>query len=97
MSRQINTDGALETSPNFATTHNAIAQLSAIDDYTPQELRRLITAYQANNQIHWILEDEDVKQLAHKLVTIAYQNELMDEVLPIEGMLRLGSVAQIKI
>ncbi len=77
----------LETSGNFATTHNALARLSTIDDYTPQELRRLITAYESNNQINSIIGDEDVIAFAQKLVTMAYGNQLIDEVYLIEEML----------
>lgn len=73
----------LETSPNFATTHNALSQLNRIDDYTPQELHRLITAYTSNNQIHWIIGDTDVKAFAHKLVEMAIANDLIDKVIPI--------------
>jgi predicted nucleic acid-binding protein len=77
----------LETSPNFATTHNTIAKLSKFDDYTQKEIQRLISAYITNNQINWILGDEDVKAFAHKIVTLAYENNLSDEAFPIEEML----------
>jgi predicted nucleic acid-binding protein len=76
-----------ETSPNFATTHNAIEKLIDIDDYTPKEIQRLISAYITNNQINWILGDEDVKAFAHKVVTMAYENNLIDDAFPIEEML----------
>lgn len=77
----------LEHSSNFATTHNAIAHLSKFDDFTPIDIQRIINAYLTNNQIHWILGDDDVKEFAHKLVTLAYSNELVPDVLPIEEML----------
>lgn len=77
----------LETSPNFATTHNAIATLATIDDYTPDELIRLVTAYLSNPQIHWILGDRDVGEFAYKLVTMAYEIDLISEVYPLEEML----------
>lgn len=77
----------LEQSPNFATTHNAVANLCLFDDYTSLELERLITAYRTNSQINWIIGDEDVKEFAHKLVTMAYANGLVDEVYPLEEML----------
>jgi predicted nucleic acid-binding protein len=78
----------LETSPNFATTHNAIKKLIGIDDYTPAELQRIINAYITNSQIHWIIGDEDVKAFAHKIVTLAYANGLIDEVFPLGEMLK---------
>jgi predicted nucleic acid-binding protein len=77
----------LEQASNFATTHNAIARLSQFDDFTPAELQRMAEAYKSNNQINWILGDDDVKEFAHKLVTMAYLNELIDAVFPIEEML----------
>lgn len=77
----------LEHSSNFAATHNAIAHLSQFDDFTSAELQRIIEAYQSNNQITWILADDDVKEFAHKLVTMAYSNDLIDAVFPIEEML----------
>jgi predicted nucleic acid-binding protein len=77
----------LEKSSNFATTHNAVARLTQFDDFTAAELQRIINAYQSNNQINWILGDDDVKEFAHKLVTIAYSSDLVDAVFPIEEML----------
>ncbi|MFO0923524.1 MAG: PIN domain-containing protein [Pirellulales bacterium] len=77
----------LEQSSNFATTHNAIARLTQFDDFTAAELLRIIEAYKSNNQINWILADDDVKEFAHKLVTMAFSNDLNDAVFPIEVML----------
>lgn len=77
----------LEQSANFATTHNAIARLIQFDDFTSSELCRIIEAYKSNNQIHWILGDDDVKEFAQKLVTMAYSNQLIDEVFPVEQKL----------
>lgn len=78
----------LERSPNFATTHNAIKDLIGIDDYTPTELQKIINAYLSNNQINWIIGDDDVKAFADKIVTLAYANGLINEVLPLEFMLK---------
>ncbi len=77
----------LETSPNFATTHNAIERLMRLDDYSREEVLRLINAYQTNNQINWILGDDDVKQFAHKIVMLAFACNLDDKAFPIEEML----------
>ena len=77
----------LENSPNFATTHNAIERLMTFDDYSREEVLRLISAYQTNNQINWILGDDDVKQFAHKIVTLAHARSLNDKASPIEKML----------
>ena len=77
----------LETSANFATTHNAIERLMTFDDYSREEVLRLINAYETNNQINWIFGDEDVKQFAHKIVTLAHARSLKDEVSPIQRIL----------
>ena len=77
----------LENSPNFATTHNAIERLMTFDDYSREEVLRLISAYQTNNQINWILGDDDVKQFAHKIVTLAHARSLNDKASPIEKLL----------
>lgn len=65
-----------EKSPNFATTHNAIKQLSRFDDFSKDELTRLINAFSTNAQISWILGDADVKEFADKVVRLAFANGL---------------------
>lgn len=77
----------LERSPNFQTTHNAIDRLLTFDDYTVDELKRLINAYKSNNQVYWILGDEDVEQLGRKIVTLAHSRGLKEEVADLEQLL----------
>lgn len=77
----------LDKSPNFATTHNAIKKLASHDDFSRDEILRLVSAYISNEQIHWILGDEDVHSFAMKLVSLAYAVDLIDEVQPLELML----------
>jgi hypothetical protein len=77
----------LEQSSNFATTHNVIAQLSQIDDFTDDELRRMLEACISNSQILWIIGDADVREFAGKLVKMARANGLEAEAGPIEDML----------
>jgi len=66
---------ALEQSSSFTATHRAIRNLSKFDDLTQQEVVRLLTAYVANSQIHWILGDDDVGAFAKKLVGLAKSAE----------------------
>lgn len=61
----------LERTFSFATTHQAIRALSKFDDFKDTELIRLLTAFDDNNQIAWILDDEDVKAFAKKLVALS--------------------------
>lgn len=77
----------LDKSPNFATTHNAIKKLASHDDFSRDEILRLVSAYISNEQIHWILGDEDVHSFAMKLVSLAYAVDLIEEVQPLELML----------
>lgn len=77
----------LESSPNFATTHNAVKKLEPLDDFKKEEISRMLTAYVSNSQISWIIGDDDVRQFAHKLITHAYNANLIDEVHPLEEIL----------
>lgn len=77
----------LDKSQNFLTTHNAIKKLASHDDFSRDEILRLVSAYISNKQIHWILGDEDVYSFAMKLVSLAYAVDLIDEVQPLELML----------
>jgi len=58
--------GKIETlvlSPNFATTHSIIAELTPYQNYfSEEEVERLLGIAYINNQIGWILGDDDVKQ-----------------------------------
>ena len=65
-----------EHSPNFATTHKTIEQLSQFDDFSKEEIARLITAFLFNAQIAWILGDADVKEFARKVVDLGMANGL---------------------
>lgn len=61
----------LENSSNFATTHKAVAALSKYDDFKDAEINRVVDAYLENNQVAWILGDEDVKAFGKKVVALA--------------------------
>lgn len=61
----------LEASNTFASTHAAIAALNKYDDFKNAEVKRIVTAYLENNQILWILGDDDVKAFAIKILAAA--------------------------
>lgn len=65
----------LEEAGGFSSTHVALRRLSTFDDFTDAELQRLLSAYLENNQVYWILGDEDVRQFAFKLVGLASGTE----------------------
>jgi rRNA-processing protein FCF1 len=53
----------LALSPNFATTHTLIEELVPYQNYfSEDEIERLLGMAYINNQIGWILGDDDVKQ-----------------------------------
>lgn len=61
----------LEQSNNFAATHIAVAALEKHDDFSDTDILRIIKAYAENNQILWILGDDDVKAFAKRIVSLA--------------------------
>ncbi|MEW6052843.1 MAG: hypothetical protein AB1552_03515 [Nitrospirota bacterium] len=65
----------LERSGNFAVTHKAIAKLMEYDDYKDAEVIRILKAYTTNNQIRWILGDDDVFSFAQKILKFAKSEE----------------------
>jgi len=77
----------LQESLNFTTTHNAIADLDALDDFSPEEIKLLLESYISNNQISLIIGDEDVLKFAHKIIILAYEMDLIDEAFPLEEMI----------
>jgi hypothetical protein len=50
----------LADSGSFTRTHGVIARLRQYADFTPSQLNEIVSAALANNQVHWILGDEDV-------------------------------------
>jgi hypothetical protein len=57
-------------------THSAIAELSPFTDaLTLDEMEELVEAAQNNNQIAWILTDEDVRHFHEPLLESLYDNK----------------------
>jgi hypothetical protein len=52
---------ALRTSPNFAATHAAIAELAGQRGFSDVQCRHIVEALLSNSQVHWIKDDDDVK------------------------------------
>lgn len=52
----------LETSGSFASTHQAIADLAKLGDFTPGQVQRLIDAALTNGQVGAIIRDPDVAE-----------------------------------
>lgn len=50
----------LRISPNFASTHSLIRELSQDQDFSKDQIRKLFDAFFFNNQINWLATDADV-------------------------------------
>lgn len=57
----------LEASPNFATTHILISELSEFSYFTTNQIRRLFDALLHNSQVSWIASDDDIREFFLKL------------------------------
>ena len=57
----------LANSGNFATTHASIADLNSVTSFTARQVVELIDILEANNQVGWILHDDDVHHFYRKL------------------------------
>jgi hypothetical protein len=51
----------LASAHTFAQTHRAISLLSKAGDFTPAQLNAIVSAYVSNPQVHWIIDDVDVR------------------------------------
>ena len=58
----------LRISPNFASTHSLIRELSQDQDFSKEQIRKLFDAFFFNNQIHWLATDADVASFYKSLV-----------------------------
>ena len=62
----------LAASPNFATTHSLVEELSKFDFYTNGQAAKLFTVFAENQQVNWIGQDEDVNKFFIGLQAQAY-------------------------
>ncbi|HPW89779.1 MAG TPA: hypothetical protein PKZ31_11805 [Kaistella chaponensis] len=58
----------LRISPNFASTHSLLRELSQNQDFSKEQIRKLFDAFFFNNQINWIATDPDVASFYQSLV-----------------------------
>ena len=58
---------ALINSPNFASTHLAIKNLSKYSDFSDSEVNEIARAAVQNRQIYWIMEDPDVESFLSQI------------------------------
>ena len=58
----------LRISPNFASTHKLIRELSQLQNFSREQIRKLFDAFFFNNQIYWIATDDDVKYFYNGLL-----------------------------
>lgn len=81
---------ALVDSANFASTHQAILQLTPYQDtFSNDEVNTLSSAALTNNQIRWIIDDEDVKQFYLNLFSkylLEVNDELLGEIIDLLGL-----------
>ena len=73
--RKSNLIMSLEDSHSFAQTHKAIAELSAVGNWTIEEKEALFAAAISNSQVHYILTDSDVKEFFSTLLLDARISE----------------------
>jgi len=70
----------LSISPNFATTHSAIQQLSKYSEFTDSQLNSIVRAAISNNQVYWIIDDEDIHEFFTTLIK-GREDRIEDDIL----------------
>lgn len=70
----------LVSSGSFVTTHAAVAKLSKLENFSQSQVSEMLDAAIHNNQIAWILGDQDVYEFVSKLVT-EYKDKIEEETL----------------
>lgn len=68
----------LANSPNFASTHSIIAKLRKFTDFSTAQANAIAVAAATNTQVHWILNDDDVRTFIVSLLE-GHENQLDDE------------------
>ncbi len=58
----------LATSGSFSTTHSVIAKLRQYTEFTDGQANLIVNAIVSNNQVYWIIKDEDVNQFAQQII-----------------------------
>ena len=72
---------SLSNSPNFSSTHTAIEKLKRYgSNFSKAQIHGIIHAVLFNSQVHWIIEDWDVREFIDQLVQDK-ENEIDSEML----------------
>lgn len=58
----------LAQSGSFSQTHSIVAKLSKYTEFSPTQLENIIDATLYNDQIHWIINDEDVEEFINNVL-----------------------------
>lgn len=70
-------------SPSFSRVHLAVAGLSDMSDFTPEEIQQIASAVIENSQIKWVASDSDVKSFLEEFLTrheSAIDNKLVAQI-----------------
>ena len=59
--------GDLSKSGSFATTHICIAELAKFEEFSVEQVERLVKIPSHNNQVYWIIGDPDLHAFYSKL------------------------------
>ncbi len=70
----------LASSPSFSRTHSAVARLSKHTQFTAAQRNDIVRAAVSNNQVSWIIDDDDVHQFL-TAVTTGHEDEIEDALL----------------
>lgn len=78
----------LAGSPNFRYSHMMINKLSKFDKWTVEQKMKLLDIAMNNEQVNWILKDEDVTRFYGKILDgMDQKNEVVSEILSLmEGL-----------
>ncbi len=68
----------LYNSGSFQTTHGIIALLTKYSGWTEQQIEKLCSALEDNNQVLWIIDDSDVNDFYHSILSTIKYDELED-------------------
>lgn len=60
---------------NYAESHSILDKLSREDAFNPAQVNAILDAYKNNNQIYWIIADDDVLDFLSQLVD-RYRNQM---------------------
>lgn len=70
----------LENSGSFATTHRIIEQMAVYDDWTIEHVEKIAQVARRNNQISWILSDDDISEFMKKLLNPLVGERVSEEI-----------------